>query len=58
MSSADTDGGVLGVVVIARHGDREGLYQDPFTYTATNTVITPLGEVRHSFLGILEVFMI
>lgn len=50
MSSADTDGGVLGVVVIARHGDREGLYQDPFTYIATNTVITPLGEVRYPCL--------
>ena len=45
MSSSDSDGGILGVVVIARHGDRQGLYQDPFTYDATNTVITPLGEV-------------
>ena len=56
MSSTDTDGGVLGVVVIARHGDREGLYQDPFTYTATNTVITPLGEVRY-LCWIFSMFM-
>lgn len=36
---------VLGVVVFARHGDRQGFYQDPQTYTASATVITPLGEV-------------
>lgn len=39
--------GLLGVVVIARHGDREGFYQDPLTYTASETSITPLGDVRY-----------
>ncbi|THU86228.1 phosphoglycerate mutase-like protein [Dendrothele bispora CBS 962.96] len=42
---------VLGVVVIARHGDRQGFYQDPNTYTASSTVITPLGEVQEFRLG-------
>ena len=37
---------ILGVVLIARHGDRQGFYQDPQTYTPTATAITPLGEVR------------
>lgn len=34
---------VIGVVVIARHGDRAGFYQSPTTYTATATAVTPLG---------------
>ena len=41
MSSSD----VIGIVVIARHGDRQGFYQDPTSYTASATSITPLGEV-------------
>lgn len=44
-SSTDT---ILGIVLMARHGDREGFYQDPTTYTATQTSITPLGEVSSS----------
>lgn len=36
---------LLGIVVLARHGDREGFYQDPDTYTASQTSITPLGNV-------------
>ena len=44
MSSDDST--VIGVVILARHGDREGFYQDPNTYTASSTTITPLGEVR------------
>ena len=39
---------VLGVVILARHGDRQGFYQDPETYTASATSITPLGEVRYT----------
>ncbi len=42
MSSSD----VIGVVILARHGDREGFYQDPLTYTASATKITALGNVR------------
>ncbi len=40
-----TDSKILGLVLIARHGDREGFYQDPTTYTASATSITPLGVV-------------
>ena len=36
---------LVGVVLIARHGDRQGFYQDPESYTASATSITPLGEV-------------
>ncbi|KDE09271.1 hypothetical protein MVLG_00589 [Microbotryum lychnidis-dioicae p1A1 Lamole] len=35
---------VIGVVLLARHGDRAGFYQNPNTYAASNTSITPLGE--------------
>ncbi|GAA5959601.1 hypothetical protein JCM21900_002951 [Sporobolomyces salmonicolor] len=41
----------LGVVFIARHGDRLGFYQSPTTYTASDTVVTPLGEVQNYQLG-------
>ncbi|EIW59547.1 phosphoglycerate mutase-like protein [Trametes versicolor FP-101664 SS1] len=44
---------ILGVVVFARHGDRQGFYQDPQTYTASATVITPLGEQQEFQLGSL-----
>ncbi|KAI0823176.1 histidine phosphatase superfamily [Trametes gibbosa] len=44
---------VLGVVMFARHGDRQGFYQDPETYTASATVITPLGEQQEYELGAL-----
>ena len=46
--ATDNESKVLGVVVFARHGDRQGFYQDPDTYTASSTVITPLGEVSIS----------
>jgi len=36
---------VLGVIVIARNGDRLEYYQDPTDYEATFTAATPLGEV-------------
>ncbi|KAF5355273.1 hypothetical protein D9758_006063 [Tetrapyrgos nigripes] len=42
---------VLGVVILARHGDRQGFYQDPNTYSATDTEITPLGEKQEFQLG-------
>jgi len=46
---------VLGVLVIARNGDRYGFYQDPFTYDASNTETTALGEVNQIiFICILE----
>ncbi|KAK7689818.1 hypothetical protein QCA50_006457 [Cerrena zonata] len=44
---------VLGIVVIARHGDRQGFYQDPESYTASATSITALGETQEFALGSL-----
>ncbi|KAG2144189.1 histidine phosphatase superfamily [Suillus bovinus] len=49
--SQDTDNQILGVVLLVRHGDRQGLYQNPDTYTATGTVITPLGNQEEFMLG-------
>lgn len=95
--SAVNSNPVIGIVIIARHGDREGMYQspcptaflyhssnsdqntqiaaptsspraiqltyplfalpgfyqDPKTYTATSTAITPVGEVQEYQLGSL-----
>ncbi|KAI0685017.1 histidine phosphatase superfamily [Cytidiella melzeri] len=45
------DSTILGLVLIARHGDREGFYQDPTTYAASATSITPLGETQEFLLG-------
>jgi lysosomal acid phosphatase len=36
---------VIGVIVLARNGDRLEYYQDPVNYGATFTETTPLGEV-------------
>ncbi|KDQ62176.1 hypothetical protein JAAARDRAFT_30078 [Jaapia argillacea MUCL 33604] len=41
-----SDSTVLGVVLLIRHGDRQGFYQDPKTYTPSATSITPLGNVQ------------
>ncbi|THH19834.1 hypothetical protein EUX98_g8697 [Antrodiella citrinella] len=49
MSSSD----VIGIVFIARHGDRQGFYQDPESYTPSATSITPLGEQQEFALGTL-----
>lgn len=48
-----SDSQVKGVVVIARHGDRLGFFQDPTTYTASDTSITALGTVQEHDLGAL-----
>ncbi|KAG5648396.1 hypothetical protein DXG03_004970 [Asterophora parasitica] len=42
---------VLGVVLLVRHGDRQGFYQNPSTYTPSNTVLTPLGNQQEFQLG-------
>jgi len=42
---------VLGVVVMARHGDRQEFWQDPDTYTTSQTTITPLGNKQEFQLG-------
>ncbi|KIJ60291.1 hypothetical protein HYDPIDRAFT_117370 [Hydnomerulius pinastri MD-312] len=49
--SQTTDNELMGVVLIVRHGDRMGFYQDPTTYTATATQITPLGNQQEFILG-------
>jgi len=49
--ATDADSKVLGVVLLIRHGDREGFYQDPVTYTPANTAITPLGNLESLLLG-------
>lgn len=46
-----TDSQVLGVVIMSRHGDRRGFYQDPNTYNPSNTEITPLGNEQSFQLG-------
>ncbi|CDO77406.1 hypothetical protein BN946_scf184857.g12 [Trametes cinnabarina] len=42
---------VLGVVLLARHGDRLEFFQDPFTYNPAETFLTPLGSVQEQQLG-------
>ncbi|KAA1473804.1 phosphoglycerate mutase-like protein [Dentipellis sp. KUC8613] len=49
--SSPSDSTVLGVVLLIRHGDRQGFYQDPNTYDASATAITPLGNQQEVQLG-------
>lgn len=42
---------VLGVVLVARHGDRSGFYQSENSYTPSGTSLTPLGEAQEYSLG-------
>ncbi|OCH91096.1 phosphoglycerate mutase-like protein [Obba rivulosa] len=53
MTNNTSGNDVIGVVIIARHGDREGFYQDPETYTSSSTAITPLGVQQEFQLGAL-----
>ena len=39
------------MVVVLRHGDLRGFYQDPKTYTLLNAEITPLGNQQSFRLG-------
>ncbi|KAG9315539.1 histidine phosphatase superfamily [Chiua virens] len=48
---ASNDNEMLGVMLIVRHGDRRGFYQNPTTYTASHTEITPLGNQQEFQLG-------
>ncbi|KAF5360653.1 hypothetical protein D9756_004844 [Leucocoprinus leucothites] len=50
MSSGNGDQ-LLGVVLLARHGDRQGFYQDPNSYTPFGTAITPTGTEEELQLG-------
>ncbi|KAH9903364.1 phosphoglycerate mutase-like protein [Cubamyces lactineus] len=42
---------LLGVVLLARHGDRVEFFQDPFTYNPAQTFLTALGSVQEQDLG-------
>ncbi|KAH0588327.1 hypothetical protein H2248_004188 [Termitomyces sp. 'cryptogamus'] len=44
---------VLGVIVIARNGDRSSYYQDPYSYAGSSTETTALGEAESFQLGSL-----
>ncbi|KIJ40191.1 hypothetical protein M422DRAFT_257026 [Sphaerobolus stellatus SS14] len=43
--------GLLGVVLLARHGDRLEFFQDPLTLNPTQSFLTPLGSVQEQQLG-------
>jgi len=49
MSGSDSK--VLGVILLIRHGDRAGFYQNPTNYNPANTVITPLGLKEEVITG-------
>ncbi|KAG1753616.1 histidine phosphatase superfamily [Suillus paluster] len=51
MVNTTTTAGLIGVVLLARHGDRTGYYQDPSTYNSTQAYITPLGSQQEFDLG-------
>ncbi|KAG1738267.1 phosphoglycerate mutase-like protein [Suillus lakei] len=51
MVNTTTTAGLIGVVLLARHGDRTGYYQEPNTYNSTQAYITPLGEQQEFELG-------
>ncbi|KZT67117.1 phosphoglycerate mutase-like protein [Daedalea quercina L-15889] len=46
-----SDSTVIGIVLIARHGDRYENFQDPYTFAVSQTAITPLGEQQEFQLG-------
>ncbi|KAF8073645.1 histidine phosphatase superfamily [Lyophyllum atratum] len=48
---SNSESKVLGVVLLVRHGDRQGFYQNPTTYTPSNTILTPLGNQQEFQLG-------
>jgi prostatic aicd phosphatase len=48
---SNTASTVLGVILLVRHGDRQGFYQDPTNYNPANTVITPLGLKEEQITG-------
>lgn len=39
---------ILGVLILARNGDRSEFLQDPYSYAPSFTESTPLGAVRCS----------
>ncbi|KAG8970355.1 hypothetical protein FRC03_009628 [Tulasnella sp. 419] len=53
MTSSVDDADILGIVVLARHGDRILSYQNPVNYESSYTSITPVGETQARLLGSL-----
>ncbi|KAI6096174.1 phosphoglycerate mutase-like protein [Pisolithus croceorrhizus] len=52
MVNASTSAGLIGVVLLARHGDRTStLYQDPATYNSTQGYLSALGAEQEYELG-------
>ncbi|KAG1868279.1 phosphoglycerate mutase-like protein [Suillus subalutaceus] len=51
MVNTTTVAGLVGVVLLVRHGDSTTYYQDPNTYNSTQSYITPLGEQQEYELG-------
>ncbi|KAH8833086.1 histidine phosphatase superfamily [Flagelloscypha sp. PMI_526] len=51
MKLANVVSNVVGVMVIARNGDRMNYYQDPNNYAASYTETTALGEVQAHMVG-------
>ncbi|KAI6038589.1 phosphoglycerate mutase-like protein [Pisolithus marmoratus] len=52
MVNASTSAGLIGVVLLARHGDRSStVYQDPATYNSTQGYLTALGAQQEYELG-------
>ncbi|KAI9571985.1 phosphoglycerate mutase-like protein [Boletus coccyginus] len=52
MVNATTSAGLIGVVLLARHGDRSGVvFQDYSTYNSTQGYLTPYGSSQEYSLG-------
>ncbi|KAG1814020.1 histidine phosphatase superfamily [Suillus subaureus] len=51
MVNTTTAAGLIGVVLLTRHGDSTIYYQDPTTYNSTQSYVTPLGEQQEFELG-------
>lgn len=52
MVNTSTSAGLVGVVLLARHGDRlSTVYQDPATYNSTQGYLTPFGAQQEYQLG-------
>ncbi|KAG1859270.1 histidine phosphatase superfamily [Suillus subluteus] len=50
-TTTTTAAGLIGVVLLARHGERTSYYQSPTTYSSTQAYISPLGEQQEFELG-------
>ncbi|KAG8913749.1 hypothetical protein FRC01_004402 [Tulasnella sp. 417] len=51
MSTGSNNTNVLGVFILARHGDKQGTFTSELSYTASNVQLTPLGQAQGYNLG-------